>query len=86
MARVPLVLPFNVEIMIWQLLSKLIWEGQMSPSLLVKGGLSCKSEWVVGRSTCSLTVGIVIFGYTERQRRSVFPKLNGKVMVRVYPW
>lgn len=58
----------------------------MIPSLLVKGDLSCKSEWVVGRSTCSLTVGTAILSYTERQRRSVFLKFNDSVVVRVHPW
>lgn len=57
----------------------------MSPCLLVKGDLSCKSEWLVGRSTCSLTVGIAIFGHTERQSLSVFLKFSDSV-VRVYPW
>ena len=58
----------------------------MIPSLLVKGDLSCKSEWVVARSTCFLTVGTAILSYRERQRRSVFLKFSDNVVIRVHPW
>lgn len=73
--------PFDVEMMSWRLLRIETYLERLNESLLVKGGLSCKSEWIVGRSTCSFTVGIAIFSHTERQRRSVFLKFNDTVVV-----
>lgn len=82
----PLHSPIDVAMMSWRLLSIKTYLGRLNEPLFIKGDSSCKSEWVVGCSTCSFTVGVAIFSHTERQRRSVFLKLNGNDLVRVYPW
>lgn len=56
----------------------------MSLYFLVKRALSCKSG--LSGAAPLLPLWGLQSSATERQRRSVFLKLNGSVMVRVYPW